>query len=191
MTSIALAPALQLTDWQFEQICQQNPSINFELSEIGALIVVPPVGGEGGRREFALLAQLGQWADQNEDGVGFSSQTIFQLPNGAKRMPDFAWVWRDRWEQLTPEQKRGFPPLAPDFVVELRSPSDFLEDLQAKMREYSRAGVPLGWLLDPMRRLVEVYRRSGDEPEIVRTPAIAGDPDLPGLTLDLLRLWET
>ena len=164
--------------------------MSFELSETGALIVVPPVGGEGGCREFALLGQLGQWADRNPAGIGFSSQTIFQLPNGAKLMPDFAWVWRDRWEQLTPEQKQGFPPLAPDFVVELRSPSDSLEELQAKMKEYTRAGVPLGWLIDPIRRTVEVYGTEGVEPEVVKAPSISGDPQLPGLTLDLLRLWE-
>ncbi|WP_017326683.1 Uma2 family endonuclease [Synechococcus sp. PCC 7336] len=189
MTSIILAPAVQLTDWQFEQICQQNPLTSFELSAKGELIVVPPVGGEAGRREFALLSQLGHWAARNPSGIGFSSQTIFQLPNGAKRMPDFAWVWRERWDKLTPEQKRGFPPLAPDFVVELRSPSDSLQELQAKMQEYARAGVPLGWLIDPIRRTVEVYQPDV-ETKIVRTDAIAGDPLLPGLTLDLLRLWQ-
>ncbi len=190
MTSIALAPALQLTDWQFEQICKQNPLSSFELSEQGELIVVPPVGGEGGLREFALLSQLGQWAELTPSGIGFSSQTIFQLPNGAKRMPDFAWVWRERWDKLTAKQKQGFPPIAPDFVVELRSPSDSITELRAKMQEYCRAGVPLGWLIDPISKTVEVYKL-GSEVMTIQTSTISGDPLLPGLTLDLKRLWES
>ena len=118
MTRLTLAPAITFTDRQFEQLCRQNPDMTVEISSKGVLTMTPPVGFEGGNREFNLANQFGHWVEQDDTGIAFSSQTLFQLPNGSKYMPDVAWVRRDRLQFLTPEQKRGFAPIAPDFVIE-------------------------------------------------------------------------
>jgi Uma2 family endonuclease len=191
MTAIAFAPGLPLTDEQFETLCRQNPDTNFELSAKGELIVVPPLGGESGSRESQLIAQLVSWCDRDGTGLTFSSQTIFQLPSGAKRMPDVAWVRRDRWEALSPKQQQGFPPLAPDFVAELRSFRDELAPLQTKMEESVEAGVRLSWLIDPQRRVVEIYTQNGDCQELENPDSVNGDPVLPGFTLSLKPLFQT
>ena len=160
MTRLTLAPAITFTDRQFEQLCRQNPDMTVEISSKGVLTTTPPIGFEGGNREFNLANQFGRWVEQDNTGIAFSSQTLFLLPNGAKYMPDVAWVRRDRLQFLTSEQKRGFAPIAPDFVIELRSPSDPLLALQDKMQDYIDAGVRLAWLIDPVRRVVETYRSS-------------------------------
>jgi len=144
-----------------------------------------PVGGESGNREAELIIDLGIWNRQTQLGYTFSSSTIFKLPNGADRSPDAAWIRRQRWESLTPEQRRKFPPIAPDFVIELRSATDELETLRQKMREYLDAGVQLGWMINPQQQPVEIYRQ-GRDVEVVALPAeLSGEDVLPGLTLSL------
>ncbi|MEM9537591.1 MAG: Uma2 family endonuclease [Cyanobacteria bacterium P01_E01_bin.45] len=189
MTQLALAPAITLTDWQFQQLCQQNPDRTIEINSQGVLTMTPPVGFEGGNRESLLNAQVTVWAMEDSTGLTFSSQTLFQLPNGAKYMPDVAWVRRDRLQTLTPEQKRGFAPIAPDFVIELRSPSDSLVPLQDKMLDYIDAGVRLAWLIDPVRRVVELYRLDGDRQILDNPEGITGEPILPGFELNLIPLF--
>ncbi|MEQ9239025.1 Uma2 family endonuclease, partial [Coleofasciculus sp. E2-BRE-01] len=131
---------IPLTDEQFYQLCQNNREFNFETTAQGELIIMAPVGGESGNRESELIADLVIWNRQTSLGYTFSSSTIFKLPNGAKRSPDAAWIRRERWEALTPEQRRKFPPIAPDFVIELRSATDDLQLLRDKMQEYMDAG---------------------------------------------------
>ena len=134
----------------------------------------------------ALLA----WADQDGTGVATDSSTGFDLPNGATRSPDAAWIKRSRLAALTEEQKSKFLPLGPDFVIELRSSSDKLKTLQAKMQEYIDNGAQLGWLLDPFDRRVYVYR-PGVVMECLENPAtISGDPELPGFSLELAKIWD-
>ncbi|NJK28613.1 MAG: Uma2 family endonuclease [Coleofasciculaceae cyanobacterium SM2_3_26] len=148
-----------------------------------------PTGGETGARNANLLIQLGVWNQQTQLGIVFDSSTGFHLPNEADRSPDVAWVQRDRWNALTPEAREKFPPLAPDFVTELMSPSDNLMETQAKMQEYADNGVRLGWLLNRKTRQVEVYRL-GQPKEILPQPdRLWGDPVLPGFTLDLGGFW--
>ena len=190
MTRLTLAPAITLTERQFEQLCRQNPDMTVEMSARGVLTVTPPVGFEGGNREFKLASQFGRWVERDNSGIAFSSHTLFHLPNGAKYMPDVAWVRRDRLQSLTPEQKRGFAPIAPDFVIELRSPSDELTTLQDKMLDYIDAGVRLAWLIDPVRRVVEIYRFDGDRQVLDNPTSVSGDPILPGLTLELGPLFS-
>ena len=121
-------------------------------------------------------------------GVGFDSSTGFRLPNGADRSPDVSWVRRERWESLTPQQRKGFLPLCPDFVVELRSESDSLTKLQAKMGEYIDNGAKLGWLIDPQNRRVEIYR-PGRDVEVLENPTnLSGEDVLPGFILNLRRV---
>lgn len=138
MIALNLRPTLQLTDDVFEQLCRQNPDLRLERSAQGELIAMPPAGSETGYRNADLLGQLWQWNRQMQLGVVFDSSAGFTLPNGAIRSPDAAWVAKSRWECLTPEQRRKFAPLCPDFVVELKSPTDDLATLQAQLQEYNQ-----------------------------------------------------
>ena len=183
-------PALQrMSDHEFFEFCQANPELRIERTSEGDLIIMPPTVSDAGRRNFNLTVDFGRWAEVDGTGIGFDSSTGFTLPNGAMRSPDVAWVPRPKWEALSVEQRQSFAPLCPDFVVELRSPSDALRSLQAKMREYIANGARLGWLIDPFERRVYVYR-PGAEVECLENPsAVSGDPMLRGLSLNLDRIW--
>jgi Uma2 family endonuclease len=183
--TLALRPTLELTDEQFEQICQANQDLKFERTAKGELVIVALTGGETGRRNLNLSGQLWLWNQQTGLGEGFDSSTGFRLPNGAIRSPDAAWVRLERWQTLTPEQRKKYVPLCPDFVVELRSASDELMDLQAKMQEYLENGLQLGWLLDPEAQTVEIYR-SNQAVELLEKPVnLSGESILPGFVLAL------
>ncbi|HEY9832688.1 MAG TPA: Uma2 family endonuclease, partial [Stenomitos sp.] len=157
----------------------------FERTAKGELVIMTPVGGESGNREADLMIDLGIWNRQTGLGLTFSSSTIFKLPNGADRSPDAAWIRRPRWEALTPEQRRKFPPIAPDFVIELRSATDDIETLHQKMQEYMDAGVLLGWLINPQQQQVEIYRPRQDV-EVQNLPTeLSGENILPGFSLSL------
>jgi Uma2 family endonuclease len=176
---------VQLTDEQFYHLCQNNHDLKFERTAKGELIIMSPVGGESGNREADLIIDLGIWNRQTQLGYTFSSSTIFKLPNGADRSPDAAWIQQKRWEALTPEQRRRFPPIAPDFVIELRSATDDVEMLRQKMQEYIEAGVQLGWLINPQQQQVEIYRQ-GQNVELRNLPTeLSGEEILPGFSLSL------
>lgn len=183
--TVNLHPVIDLTDEQFYQLCLNNRDLKFERTANGELLIMPPTGGETGRRNIKISAQLEVWSSQNSLGVAFDSSTCFNLPNGADRSPDAAWVKRQRWDTLTPEQKVKFPPICPDFVIELRSPTDAIEKLREKMREYLANGCRLGWLIDPQTQQVEIYCPN-QEVEVLPSPAIlSGEPVLPGFVLNL------
>lgn len=180
-----------LTDEQFFRLCQDNPELRFELTAQGELIVMPPTGSETGWRNSKFNQRLANWTEVNGEGLAFDSSTGFILSNGAKRSPDAAWVRRERWRALTPEQRREFAPLCPDFVMELRSPTDSLFALQEKMQEYIDNGARLGWLIDPIEKRVFVYR-PGQPAEALDNPtSLEGDPVLPGFVLSVQELWES
>ncbi len=180
---------LRVTPEEFEKLCQDNSDRSFELTASGELIVMAPVGGESGNSELELGADLAIWNRQTRLGKIFSSSTIFILPNGAGRSPDAAWVELSRWEALTPEQRTKFPPLAPDFVIELRSATDRLSPLQEKMEEYRSNGVRLGLLIDPKNQQVEIYRPR-QEPEILESPtSIDCSEVMPGFILSMSEIW--
>ncbi|MBE9235783.1 Uma2 family endonuclease [Anabaena aphanizomenioides LEGE 00250] len=177
--------SVDLTDDQFYQLCQKNSDLKFERTAKGDLIIMPPVGGESGNREAEMIADLVFWNRQTKLGYTLSSSTIFKLPNGGDRSPDAAWIKKEHWEALTPEQKRKFPPIAPDFVIELRSATDNIETLRSKMQEYMDAGVKLGWLINPEQQQVEIYRL-GKDVEIRNLPTeLLGEEILPGFILNL------
>jgi Uma2 family endonuclease len=184
------ALALKVTPAQFAALAAANRELTLERTATGELIVNPPAGSESGRRNAKITTQLGIWSEANEAlGEAFDSSAGFELPNGANRSPDAAWVRRDRWEALTPAQREGFAPLCPDFVVELKSPTDNLKPLQAKMQEYMENGAQLGWLIDPKTQRVEIYR-PGQTVEILENPrTISGETVLPGFTLALNRIF--
>ncbi len=180
---------LKLTHEQFYELCIANPEQPLELTAAGVLIVMSPVGGESGKREADLLVDLGIWNRQTRLGAVFSSSTIFKLPLGSQRSPDVAWVSLSRWNALTDEERKKFPPLAPDFVVELRSRTDSLSELQDKMVEYRDNGVRLGLLINPQDRQVEIYRL-GAEVEILQSPISVNCEDvLPGFELSLTNIF--
>lgn len=181
---------VHLTDEQFYQLCINNPEWNIEQNAKGALIVMPPVGGESGEREADYIIDLGNWNRQTQLGKVFSSSTIFRLPNGASRSPDTAWIELSRWQALTPEQRKKFPPIAPDFVLELRSATDNLATLQEKMQEYLESGVRLSWMFNPQDQQVEIYRQ-GQEKEVRSLPTLlSGETVLPGFELQVDRFIE-
>jgi Uma2 family endonuclease len=184
-----LSSAMHLTDDDFYNLCQANPELMIERAATGELIIMPPTGGERGKEEADLIIDLGLWNRQNNLGIVFSSSTGFKLPNGANRSPDAAWVIRQKWDALTPEQRRKFPPIAPDFVTELRSQTDSVEQLRSKMQEYIENGVRLGWLIDPQTQTVEIYRQNGDR-EVLQSPTnLQGEDVLPNFVLDLSRIF--
>ncbi len=182
---------LHVTPQQFEELAAANPDLRLERTSQGELIVNPPTGGESSQRNSRITGKLDFWEEANEElGVAFDSSGGFILPNGATRSPDASWVRRERWEALTPEQRRGFVPLCPDFVVELRSASDSLSKLQEKMQEYLENGARLGWLIDPQNQRVEIYR-PGQDLEVLEHPTqLSGEDVLPGFILNLRRIWR-
>ena len=184
-----LRPVIELTDDQFFEFCQINRDLRIERTAQGELLIMPPTGGETGERNAEITMQLRLWAKQDGTGATFDSSTGFVLPNEAARSPDAAWVARSRLTALTAEQRKKFLPLCPDFALELRSPTDSLTAVQAKMQEYLDTGARLGWLIDPEQRRVYVYRPQTPV-EILENPeAVSGDPILPGFTLDLREIW--
>ncbi|MEM9275452.1 MAG: Uma2 family endonuclease [Cyanobacteria bacterium P01_F01_bin.143] len=187
MTAITLnlQPTIKLTDKQFALICSTNRDLRLELTATGELVIMPPTGGETGIKNSDLNYQLQVWNRRYKLGFVFDSSTGFKLPNGATRSPDAAWIKKERWESLTSEQQKSFIPLCPDFVIELRSKSDSLSDLQEKMQEYLANGLILGWLIDPQNQQVEVYQ-SNFSVEIISNPKSISNKDiLSDFTLDL------
>ncbi len=174
-----------LTPEQFYLLCVNNPEAQLERSPQGELIIMSPVGGESGKKEANLIGDLIIWNRQTNLGIVFSSSTIFNLPNGGSRSPDVAWVSLEKWDSLTQEEKDKFPPLCPDFVIELRSKSDRLKPLQDKMLEYLASGLKLGWLINPQNKQVEIYRQN-QEVEVLTMPVVlSGEDVLPGLEVNI------
>jgi Uma2 family endonuclease len=184
-TILKLEPVVHLSPEQFTSICHANPEAKLELTARGELVIVSPAGGESGIRNFWLTTQFGIWVKKDATGVGFDSSTMFCLPNNAFRSPDAAWIQLSRWNTLTDEQKRSFPPISPDFVIELRSPSDSLKELRAKMQEYMDNGVRLGWLIDPINKQVEIYRLDRSPETLTNPTQLTGEDVLPGFILSL------
>lgn len=167
----------RLTEEQFEKLCQNHADAKFELSDKGELIVMPPTIPESGWKNTKLITRTEIWSEQDNTGIVFDSSTMFTFPNGSKRSPDVSWMTKEKWENLSESERRRFARVVPDFVIELRSPTDFLGDLQEKMKEYIENGVRLGWLIDPVERKVHVYRANG-EVEILENPKIVSGEDV-------------
>ena len=187
MTTVVLnLDTVNLTDEQFYRLCLVNPEHPLERSAKGELLIMPPVGGVSGNRESDLNGLVWMWNRETQLGKVFSSSTIFRLPQGGDRSPDVAWVALERWSALTLEQQEQFPPICPDFVIELRSHTDALEPLQEKMQEYLNSGLRLGWLINPQAAAqVEIYRQH-QLVEIVSFPVqLSGEDVLPGFVLEL------
>ncbi len=186
---LRLRPVVNLTGDQLLEFASLNGDLRLELTAKGELIVMPPTGTETGGGSAEITIQLGVWAKQDGTGRTFDSSTGFTLPNGAIRSPNASWVLRSRIEALTAEQYRKYAPLCPDFVIELRSPSDSLRVTQEKMREYLENGARLGWLVDPEHKRIYVYCSDTPVRELENPETVSGEPVLPGFTLDLREVW--
>ena len=189
--------SLSLSDEQFYQLCLTNRELRFERNQRGDLVIMSPTGGETSNRNVEISYQLQSWSRRTKIGIAFDSSGGFKLPNGAdrcqghgsSRTPDAAWLKREKWESLTLEQKQKFVPLCPDFVIELRSPSDELKPLREKMQEYQENGAQLGWLIDRQTRTIEIYR-PGQAVEMLTNPeTLSGETVLPNFVLELAPIW--
>ena len=186
MTAINIATFTEhISDRQLEQLCADNPETRFETTSEGKLIIMSPTGSESGRKNSKLLIRIGIWNEQEKLGELFDSSTGFKLSNGATRSPDVSWIKIERWQAIPKDQRRKFAPIDPDFVVELASPTDDLDELRNKMQEYMNCGVRLGWLICPDQKQVEIYRQ-GEAIEVLDNPSeLSEKVIMPGLRVDL------
>ncbi len=186
---LQMSPAIQMTDDQFFELCQLNRNLHIERNAQGEIIIMPPTGSETGSRNFDLIVQLGVWTRQDGTGIGFDSSAGFTLPNGAVKSSDAAWIKLEKWSVIPKEKREKFAPICPDFVVELRSPSDNLQLLKDKLQEYINNGTSLGWLIDRKHQKVYIYRPNSEVEYLDKPLILKGDPILLGFTLDLATIW--
>lgn len=180
----------KISDDEYFELCQLNELLVIERNKNGDFEIRSLGGGMDGIRSAALTGEIGNWAEKNKKGICFGALTGFTLPNGAVRAPSFAWLKREKWENLSDEQKEKLCKVCPDFIVELSSAVKPVEILQAKMEEYIENGASLGWLIDAAKRKIYVYR-SNEKVEILNNPTeISGEPLLKGFTLHLKEIWE-
>ena len=185
----SLVPQARMSDEQFYGFCRANRELRIERTAEGEVVVMPPAFSDTGNRNFKIAQQIGNWADQYGMGEVFDSSSGFTLPNGATRSPDVAWIQQERWDALSEADKASFAPICPDFVVELRSASDALTDLQEKMEEYIENGARLGSLIDRKNRVVHAYRPR-QTVEIWENPCeVCCEPELAGFTLQMAKIW--
>jgi Uma2 family endonuclease len=178
-----------MTDEELMRFCAANEMVRVERDANGELIVMSPSGSGTGQKNSELNFQLAAWARETNSGVTFDSNAGFTLPDGSMRSPDAAWIAWARWNALTKDEQERFAPICPEFVIELRSPSDSLPELQDKMRMWVANGAEVAWLIDPSRKTVEVYR-PGREAEVVEGgSAVDGDGPVAGFVLELGRVW--
>ena len=179
----------QMSEAQFYELCHRNPDLQIERNSQGEVIVMPPAFSDTGNRNNKISYQLTRWAEQDGTGECFDSSAGFTLPSGAMRSPDASWIKLERWDALTEAQQASFAPICPDFVIELRSSSDTLKSLQAKLQEYIENGVRLGLLIDRQSCTVYCYRADGSVVVITEPDSVSCDPELPGFTLQMAKIW--
>ena len=180
----------KMNDDEFFEFCRRNSYWRIEMDKHGEIIIMPPTGTETGRKNFKLVIEFGNWVKEDGTGEGFDSSTGFRLPNGAKRSPDLSWIKLERWEKIPKAKRKKIASICPDFVVELRSESDSLNKLQAKMTEYIKNGASLGWLIDATKKRVYVYRPNTETQILDNPKEVSGEPLLKGFTLNLKEIWD-
>lgn len=192
MTAITLKSRIfdRLTDEEFVDFCIEHRDLKIERSATGEIIIMSPTFSETGNFNNEISFQLTYWNKINQSGKVFDSSTGFTLPNGAMRSPDACWVPNAKWNALTDAQKKSFAPVCPDFVIELRSASDLLKNLQDKMEEWIDNGCRLAWLIDLQDKTIYIYRADGSK-NVAKgfAQAISGEEILPGFELNLNE-WE-
>ena len=179
----------KMTPDEFWEFCAQNRKLRAELTKDGDVIIMPPTGFGTSDKNFEILLQLGNWAKADKTGKVTESNGAYIMKNGAVYAPDAAWTRKTRLEKFSAEELKKFLPLCPDFVIELRSESDTLKDLQAKMAEYIENGARLGWLIDPKEKRVHVYRPHSDAEILDNPQSVSGEDVLADFVLDLAEIW--
>jgi Uma2 family endonuclease len=186
---LRIRPATPMSDRQLLEFCAANDVLRVEREPNGEILVMTPAGGRTGKKNTDVILELAYWARANSRGVAFDCNTGFLLADGSMRSPDAAWVERSRWDALTEDEQEGYPPLCPDFVIELRSPSDRLNELEAKMQQWIANGARLAWLIDPVRTSVTIYRPSVVAELLERPATVHGDGPVAGFVLEMARIW--
>lgn len=187
---LQIPPSMQMTDEQFFEFCQVNRDLRIERNQFGEISIMSPTGGTTGNRGGNIFGQLWVWSEQDGTGITFDSSTGFQLSTGANRSPDASWIKLERWNALSSEQQERFAPICPDFVVELRYPSDNLQPLKEKMAEYIKEpGIQLGLLIDRKQGQVYIYRPGLPEECLDNPATVSGEPVLPGFVLNMSKVW--
>ncbi len=186
---IVLRPPSPLTDDEILELSRKNRAMRIERNAQGEITVMTPVGGEGGNWEATVIRKLGSWADEDDRGLVFSSNAGFALPDGSMLSPDASWVAFSRWEALTPEQRRKYPPLCPDFVIEILSSTDSLRMLEAKMETWMTNGAKLAWMLDPYAGTLTIYRPEQEPETLIRPEFVEGEAPVAGFRLTTAKLW--
>jgi Uma2 family endonuclease len=189
-STVRVQPERKLTDDEYYALCAANPKRRIERTSDGEIIIMPPTGGETSYRNSELSAQLRNWARRDGRGRAFDSNVEYMLPDGSALSPDASWVSRERLAALTREQKRKFPPIAPDFVIELTSPTDRVPQLRKKMEAWIANGVKLAWLLDADRRTAYIYRPRREPEKLSEPRELKGDGPIAGFVLELAEIWE-
>ena len=179
-----------LSDAAFQTLCAKNEGLSIEQNPDGTLILMSPTGGLSSARNALITRHLAQWSEDNTDGIVFDSNGLFRLPTGSIRAPDAAWIQRDHFTALSESERAGVVPLAPDFVIELRSLSDSLDMLKNKMNKYMRAGVRLGWLIDPETETVSIYQPDASTTTLDRPDTVTADTVVDGFTLPMAHVWD-
>ena len=188
-TPITIISAAPLSDDEFMAFCRANEAYRFEQNADGEIIVMTPAGGKGANLEGYIFRELDLWVERTGNGFAFNSNAGFRLADSSLLLPDAAWVPLERWNSLTSAQQEKFPPFCPDFIVELRSPSDRITTIEEKMRQWMSNGAQLAWLIDPIRRLSVTYR-PGSEPETLARPdLLEGEGPVAGFRLKMDRFW--
>jgi Uma2 family endonuclease len=183
-------PETPMSDEELMRFCAANDFLRVERDANGEILVMTPAGSNTGRKNAYLIQVLGSWSDADGRGYAFDSNTGFTLPDGSMRSPDAAWIRASRWDALSAKDKDGFSPICPDFIIELRSPSDNLAELEMKMEKWIANGAQVAWLIDPERQIVAVYR-PGDRREVHHHPtSVQGHGVIAGFELLLNRIWD-
>lgn len=187
---LQMPSSMKMTDEQFYEFCQENRDLRIERNQYGEISIMPPTGSETGNRNFNIAGQLWVWSEKDSTGICFDSSTGFKLSTGAERSPDASWIKLERWNNLSQEEKQGFAPICPNFVIELRSRSDNLKPLQEKMEEYMQEpGIQLGWLIDRKNRIVYVYRPQMPVECLENPDSVSSEDVLPGFVLNMSKVW--
>jgi Uma2 family endonuclease len=187
---LTLNPELRMNDDEYYAFCMASPDVRFERTAEGDIVIVPPAGGESDYRNTKIVGRLEPWTTRDGRGKAFGSSVEFILPTGAALSPDAAWVSNRRISQLSKEQRRKFPPVCPEFVIEVMSPSDRLPAAKKKMEEWMLAGVELAWLIDGDKQTVYVYRVTQAGAEVLTgILKISGEGPVAGFELDLTDIW--
>jgi len=187
---VVLRPAMRLSDDEFLRFSAANESLRIERTAEGDFVVMTPAGSRTGNKEGYIFRELDLWVERDKKGIAFNSNIAVKFTDGNIRMPDAAWVSDSNWNSLTEEQKDGFLPHCPEFIVELRSPSDRASQVEAKMEFWMSRGAQLGWLIDPQRKLAMIYRPDQEAATLLQPEFLEGEGPIAGFKLKMQRFWE-